>query len=209
MIDHLYPIAYLGGAGGSFLAGWLNQTAYGNPLKLDPATGNAHLSNRYISFSIFSDQLKGIESLRQEFTNEQNKPFVGCHITDDSLLLNNFTKVTKITYDQDDVLAIAINFCTKINSIIGYELEQDILHRLETTKQFNDNMFKTLPETEQSTNVSWKALLYNDPNEIITQLSNFYSIEKSKFDLTSLVWWRTLAIRNITNAPVIKIGDAG
>lgn len=209
MIDHLYPISYLGGSGGSFLSGWLNQAAYRYPLKLDTITGNAHLSNRFVGFSIFSDQTEIVESLRQRFTDEQNKPFIGCHIIEDSLLLSNFTKSTKITYEQADILEIAINFCSKNANPDTSSLEQDIVHRLESTKQLNARMAEPLPETEQSTNISWKLLLYGDSNELVSKLAKFYSIEPSKFDLASLVWWRKLAIRNIANAPTIKIGDAG
>ena len=209
MIDHLYPIAYLGGSGGSFISGWLNQAAYGYPLRLDTNTGNAHLSNRFVGFSIFGDQSEIIENLRQRFTDEHNKLFVGCHIIEDSLLLSNFAKATKITYDQDDILEIAINFCSKNADPNNSLLEQDIIHRLDSTKHFNARMSEPLPETDQSTNISWKLLLYGNSNELISKLSKFYSIEPSKFDLASLVWWRKLAIRNIANAPTVKIGDAG
>lgn len=209
MINHFYPIAYLGGSGGAFLSSWLNQAMYGIPLKLNTSTGNAHDSARDAGFGIFNDQIESIEGLKQKFTDTTYKMFIGCHIVDDSLLLSNFPKVTKITYDQDDALEIAINFYTKNPNLIDFTLEESILNRIESTKQFNDRMSKTLPETEQSTNVSWKALLYGDPDELVDKLANFYSIKKSNFDLANLVWWRTLAMRNIANAPVIKIGDAG
>lgn len=208
MIDHFYPIAYLGGSGGSFLASWLNNAAYGYPIVLNSKNGNAHLSSIYAGFGIFSDQVSAVESLREKFTDEPHKMFIGCHIINDSLLLENFAKVTKIRYDQDDVLEIAISFCSKTLKPDGNATPHDILYEMSSTSQFRDNMFAFLPETDRSTNVSWKDLLHDDPNKLVDHLSVFYSIDATKFDVASLMSWRSLTLRNIDNARN-KFGDAG
>lgn len=208
MIDHFYPIAYLGGSGGSFLASWLNNAAYGYPIILNTKNGNAHRSSRPAGFGISSDQTLAVESLKEKFINERHKLFIGCHIINDSLLLENFTKVAKIVYDQNDMAEIAISFCSKIlhpKSNLKYE---DIMYRISYTRQFNNNMFALLPETENSTNISWKALLYEDPTKLVDHLSKFYSIDSAKFDLIELVRWRKLTLKNINDANK-QFGDAG
>ena len=208
MIDHFYPITYLGGSGGSFLASWLNNAAYGYPIVLNQKNGNAHLSSIYAGFGIFSDQTLAVESLREQFIDEPHKLFIGCHIVNDSLLLENFAKITKIRYDQDDVVEIAISFCFKTLKPDGNATPKDILYELSSTSHFRNNMFAFLPETERSTNVSWKELLHNDPNQLVDHLSVFYSIDASKFDLAALRSWRSLTLKNI-NEVRNKFGDAG
>lgn len=197
MIDHIYPIAYLGGSGGNFVSSWLNQAAYGMPVILNKINGNAHRSGKYAGFSIFHDQLVGIESLKLKFTNEQHKLFIASHIVDDDLLLNNFSKSLKITYDQNDVTEIAISFCAKE---LGLS-KDNIFRRLEITEKFNSSMIKQLPETEKSTNLSWKTLLHNNPDELVDKLSTFYKIDSSNFNLSILEEWRELTLRNILNSP--------
>ena len=196
MIDHLYPIAFLGGSGGTFLSSWLNEAAYGIPVKLND-TGNAHQSSKYAGFSIFDEQSDAIESLKKKYIGSSIKLFVASHIVDNELLLSSFAKCTKLTYDLDDTLDIAINFYAKNSIYSSQDVRSFINSRLKATEQFNAAMTIRLPESEKYSNVSWKELLYGDSSSLINYLSNFYSIDSSRFNVDILARWRELTLNNI------------
>lgn len=208
MIDHIYPIAYLGGSGGAFLTSWLNNAAYGSPIIINPNVGHAHRSSRYGGFGDFEDPNLAVELLRNKFTNEQNKWFVSSHLVDNTFILNNFAKSTKITYEQDDVLEIAINYSCK-NSPHTSKVSNDFLYsRLDETKNIHSSMAIPLPETDHSTNVPWKLLVHDDPFKLRDHLANFYEIKPTRFSMSAIDRWRSLTLRNI-NDTRNKFGDAG
>ena len=205
MIDHIYPIAYLGGSGGAFLTSWLNNAAYGSPIIINPNVGHAHHSSMYGGFGEFVDQNLAVEILRNKFTKSKTKWFVSSHIVDDTILLNNFAKSTKIIYDEDDVLEIAISFTCK-NYPHTSKIANEMLYvRLDKTKHFHNKMSIPLPETERSTNVSWKMLVHDDPVKIRDHLANFYDIKYTRFSMSALERWRKITLNNIKSIPPIEL----
>lgn len=204
MIEHIYPIAYLGGSGGSFLSSWLNQAAYNVPVLIHECTGNAHGAVIHAGFSIFSSQKDSIDSLKSRYLTFPNRMFIATHIVDDKLLLSNFTKFTKIVYTHEDIIDIAISFCAK--TAFSNPPISSIIERIRRTEQFNKTMTNPLPETYQASNVSWKELLYSDGKNLIRRLSAFYNIDPDKFNTTVLHKWQKLTLRNITSIkPLVKI----
>ena len=207
MIDHIYPIAFLGGSGGHFVSSWLNHAAYNIPVELNPSTGDAHASGKYAGFTVFHDAETEIEKLKHRYLDEPHKLFLASHIANDELLLKNFTKCTKIIYDEDDIIDIAINIYSKGRDT-GIDPNEYISKRLEITRPFNSIMITPLPETEQSSNIHWKTLLYGETEPFVEYLASFYKLDPTNFDLESLATWRKLAIAHIENVkPNLSIAD--
>jgi hypothetical protein len=196
----ILPISYIGGSGGNFFASWLNNAAHGYEITFSNH-GNVHTNKYSGSGSIFSNPHEIFDDIQKTATHA-HPHFYAVHIVNDEFLLANFAKVCKITCCETDKYDIATNFYAK------WFLDSENNATLTTPSEFISNritrvdhiytlMSFSLPENNQSTNVSWRDLVYSDSNTLISRMSQFYKISSSKFNCAALNHWRSLTLNNI------------
>jgi hypothetical protein len=194
----------MSGSGGNFLSRFITFAKLNSTdiLKLSKH-GNAHAGYVELPRSILgpsdNDNLK-IEQMLNAIPKGNVLPiyYVPAYILDIKLCMNFFEKVIRITYKKDDIEDITYSYLGK------YQL--DFAHKDKSTNVFNLYMhtlifiskyvkdFSILEENANILYISWKELVYYDPDILINKLHNFIQIPKENFNLENLYNWRKATI---------------
>ena len=193
--DDIIPITYIGGTGGNFLCHFIVSAKRNNKdiIKLSEH-GNAH------SFCVKDiigpgqglltpDLFKIKYILSQLPSDGSTKPYyTTAHLIDINTINSYFSRSVRITYEVDDITDIATTFYGKFivdckkpkKSIKNISVEH---YRWINEFSFKENMPNVLF-------VSWKELLNENVNDLISKISIFTDIDKDKFLPESLMHWR-------------------
>jgi hypothetical protein len=197
----IIPIRYMSGTGGQFLSNFITAAKNKNNYLMDLSKhGNAHSTNlldfsfsETVDFAPQADDSFKISSILSLIKQDDSIPayYPAMHIRDIGLLLDIFNKTISIWYEPDDVNDIAIVFYGK------YYMDQEYCsnittHKYVTIKLTTHQRLSTFNQYDSSSvlNLSWKEMLYKDPNNMINKISSFTSIPKDNFNVANLLKWR-------------------
>lgn len=191
------PIMYVAGSGGHFLSSLLRRARSNYTANIPyglSGYGNCH--NAIIDFGVFG----GMETpfnekmarLRQKPLEPNTTYYWPIHFNDIDLLMKEFDRSIKITYDEHDYLELAAIFYVKWgvegkNTTLPfsvYKFEDLLIEHQESfypTTDYGDNIL----------NISWREL-YHEENidDVITRLSAFTDIPTDRFDKDFITQWR-------------------
>lgn len=221
----IIPISFISGTGGRFISYLLNSAKSNVPVEIKFSKyGNAHdIWNLDIEIGATPYDLttpldKHITFFIKELSRKQNNsefvknnpvPYYGsCHIDHIEELLFYFDKAVHITYDIEDIPMISY-------ALVGKQMIDQCQHdKLLFLKHFYRShttllksrlsIRKTRIDLEPNLlNISWKDIVFNDPNLLIEKLSNFSSIAVDKFKMEDLLEWRRRTNICINEIPVL------
>jgi hypothetical protein len=203
----------MSGTGGSFLARFITFAKLNSKdiLKLSKH-GNAHSGYIELPRSILgpSDDNLIIEHMLNAIPKDNVLPiyYVPAHILDIKLCMNFFEKAIRIIYKKDDIEDITYAYLGK--------RQIDVVCKDESPNVFNlymhslmfitkyINYFSMIEENSNILNISWKELVYYEPDILINKLHNFTQIPKENFNLANLYNWRKATISCIETLSIAK-----
>ena len=208
----IIPVTYMSGTGGSFLARFITFAKLNSKDILNLSKhGNAHTGYIELPCSVLGpgeDDIIKIEHILNIQPCDGVFPiyYVPVHIVDLQLCMNFFEKAIRITYEKDDMDNIAICYVGKYHidsihneaSIFNLNLQSQMM-----LLKFA-NQFSTMKLNLNVLNISWKELVYYDPNILINKLHNFTKIPLENFNIENLYNWRKATISCIETLSIAK-----
>lgn len=188
------PINFLGGSGGSFLCSFLTAAKYNDQVKFVFTEYSGMHTLRYsdIPTHIHGPDEHLMKKLQFIISSDTLKPdhkppyFTTIHAPDTNEILSYFDKVIHISIDESDLNDIS---CCLVLKLHGTEDEILIKNYKSYAKRYS-GYFEVL-NSDKVLNISWKDILYNDPDILVSKLSGFTEIPISNFNLDNLINWRS------------------
>jgi len=201
----IIPILYAGGTGGSFLSAFLfhARELKNNWEALGP-TGHAHNVNK--DFSTIKGkgmQISNIIHIRDllSMPNNDTVKYPPSHCSDIDLTLTYINKLIKTYFDEDDVNEITRVFSVKTSKYSSSNnIETRAIFQMYLLKSPEFQALRTIYNSPNVLNISWKDLLYNNPLSLVTMLSEFTSLPTANFPLEQLMIWRKLTTKSINDS---------
>jgi hypothetical protein len=198
----IIPILYMGGTGGHFLSAFLYHAREGDNYWQFSKNGNTHHSQKeYTNYASgeWDIAIDHITPLLQ-IPISDNIKYIMSHCTEPELALSYFDKVIKTYYESNDVYEITLAFLAKWGSDHN-NLSIDELRKMSIPINLRHRNFPKLCkyyESDSLLNISWKELIHNDPNLLISKLSKFTSMNVERFPIDKLITWRKLTLDGIS-----------
>lgn len=202
----IVPIAYMPGTGGNFLADFITHAK--SPIRriLSFSTyGNSHENSHLRELRSLAHDIEYPDGPKIKYLLEKQRCHNGVHpifypavhISDSKQLVENFEKVIKITYDEDDYTDLTVTFIGKflINEVGDLSLFDNpwkltgyVTSILGRIYYFNTDFKPNI--TYDICYVSWKDLFVNPIPDLIENLSNYTNIPKENFTIDFVEQWR-------------------
>jgi hypothetical protein len=204
----------MSGTGGSFLAKFITFAKLNSKDILNLSKhGNAHGGYVELPRSILGppdDDNLLIHQMLSAIPNDNVLPiyYVPAHIVDIKLCMNFFEKAIRITYKKDDIKDITYSYLGKRHIDVVCKDESPnvfnlYMHSLMFITKYVED-FSMLEENLNVLNISWKELVYYDPDILINKLNNFTQIPKENFNIENLYNWRKATISCIETLSIAK-----
>ena len=210
----IIPISYMSGTGGNFLCHFIVSAKYNDfdkyALKLS-TYGNAHGNGADIPIAPYahydSDEKKIDYFLAYNISTDKIKPYYTLgHVIDSQLIIKNFKKSIRITYDSDDIELLTNVFIGKYASDSKNLVKSKLSIFVPSTKfqLVKNNANFVYAQNNDVLCVSWKNIYHDDPTVLIDKLHKFTNIPYKNFSVDQLLYWRkvTRSGANIVEARI-------
>ncbi len=219
--NDVIPVRYFGATGGQFLTSWLTQAKLGKTKDLPLSKhGNSHDGFREYQFIERALEhpkeqynLRIMDGHRIEYWWRKEKIttvtpyFIASEVADLPSLLAQYPRVVNITFDLDDIEAMARIWIAKwavdenrsARLLMGNydEVKNNAAYIWEKRCEYTQNAhqyFDTANPDSRALSISWKQLYQGtDDTDLIQRLSDYTGVAKENFQTKDLVRWRTLS----------------
>jgi hypothetical protein len=227
MITDYIPIRYSGGAGGNFLAAWFRAAKMNQTIDQErfSTNGNAHnlLKDAADGLNAIDDEKRLNAMLNcTPILNSKEPYYIPTHYNNLDQLKQYYSKIITISYDYiTDARDISASLYKKLITDVFYNHPHDVIEEDKTwTKNklklpkdrvlielFKEKISTTIyfpwtefPSTDQYLCIKLYDLLYKDPEELITIVSDWTTHPNQNWDRLALIKWRTLTLLAIEQA---------
>lgn len=200
-INNVFPITYLAGSGGSFLATLLN-SAFNNIQALPELSprGNAHKKPLSFQIPYHTENPENTIEFVQAKYKHLPQVFVSAHIENEEFLMKNFSNFIKLSIQPDDLNTVMLAF---VGKYYGDHLKchpKTFKKRYKAHTEFAINYLKYFfspSEGDRVLTVSWKELYCSPSADLFKKLSVFTDIPYKNFNTESLLLWRATTAAGI------------